>query len=159
VGDVIDLDIITYGSVDYSWEVEFIVGLTSSPNGSDTSQDPPGLNNYLWYAMQRANGWQAYRGDILSANRYYNSQMGPYYPGELYTQFINHYLRMTIISDSQVEYKFYTDSSRTTLHAEDPGRVITHQFSLPAYVFFGPHEADKPYDINKAGNSISVIKQ
>jgi hypothetical protein len=159
VGDVIDIDIITEGPTQYSWEVEFIVGLTSSPNGSDTSEYPQGSYNYLWYAMQRANGWQVYRGDPLSANRYYNSAIGPGYPGELYTQFINQYLRMTIISDSEVEYKFYTDSSRTTLHAEDPGRIITQQYSLPAYVFFGPHAAGKSYNINGVGNSIFVIQQ
>jgi hypothetical protein len=154
VGDVIDIDIITEGPTDNSWEVEFVVGLTSSPNGSDTSEYPQGSYNYLWYLLHTHNGRQVYRGDKLSANQYYKSQI---WSTELYTQFINQYLRMTIISDSEVEYKFYTDSSRTTLHAEDPGRIITQQFSLPAYLFFGP-EATESSDCNHAGNSIFVFK-
>lgn len=158
VGDVIDLDIITEGPTNYSFEVEFSIGLTSSPNGSDASEYPQGSYNYSWYMLHRNNGWQVYRGDQLSADRYYKSQIGPGYPDELYTQFINQYLRMTIISDSQVEYKYYTDSSRTTLHALDPVRIITQQFSLPAYVFVGP-EATESYGCNRAGNSISVIKK
>jgi len=157
VGDVIDLDIITEGPTDHSFEVEFSIGLTSSPNGSDASEYPQGSYNYSWYMLHRNNGWQVYRGDQLSGDRYYKSKIGPGYPDELYTQFINHYLRMTIISDSQVEYKYYTDSSRTTLHALDPVRIITQQFSLPAYVFFGP-EATESYGCNRAGNSIFVFK-
>jgi hypothetical protein len=154
VGDVIDLDIITDGPTVYSWEVEFIIGLTSSPTGSDVSVYPLGSYNSSWYKLHRHNGWQVYRGDFYSDNRFYQDNIGPTYD-EYYTQFINQYLRMTIISDSQVEYKYYTDSSRTTLHVLDPGCIITRQFSLPAYVFFGP-EATESHDCNRVGNSIHV---
>jgi hypothetical protein len=48
---------------------------------------------------------------------------------------------MTIVSGSQIEYTFYNDSTRTTLHTVDPGRTITKTLpSFPAYLFFSPEK-------------------
>ena len=156
VGDVIDLDIITDGpDPNFNNMINIMFGLTSSTEGSDTTTIPTSWSEYnsCTIKQQVANGVQIYRGDMTSSNRFYARDLGranPYY--------INHYVRMTIISDSQINYAFYTDSTRTTLHTEDPGRTIDKTISLPAYLFFSPERADTGY-ANYSGNSISVIKK
>ena len=143
VGDVIDLDIITDGpDPNFNNMINIMFGLTSSTEGSDTTTIPTSWSEYnsCTIKQQVANGVQIYRGEMTSGNRYYGRDLGRANPS-----FINHYVRMTIISDSQINYAFYTDSTRTTLHTEDPGRTIDKSISLPAYLFFSPERADTGY--------------
>jgi hypothetical protein len=139
VGDYIDLDIMTDGPNPNTYNlINIQFGLTSTNVGSDTTTIPTSWSghNSCFIKQQQANGIQIYRGDLTSENRYYDDQVGAMNP-----DFINHYARMTIVSGSQIEYTFYNDSTRTTLHTVDPGRTITKTLpSFPAYLFFSPEK-------------------